>query len=81
MTKTIAVAAAVLLGTVAFANAAEKAGASKMSPGQETQSSTTNTPKSASDNETKNKGTVGMSRGSHKGSSGNTSAEKTKNKY
>jgi hypothetical protein len=48
-----------------------------MSPGQETQSSTTNTGKNASNNETKNKGTVGMSRGAHKGSS----ADKTKSKY
>jgi hypothetical protein len=32
MTKIIAVAAAVLLGIVTFANAMEKGGASKMSP-------------------------------------------------
>jgi hypothetical protein len=35
MTKTIAVTAAVLLGIVAFANAAENGGASKMSPVQQ----------------------------------------------
>jgi len=73
MTKIMVVAAAVLLGTAAFANAAEKSSTYKS---QDTQSSTTNTGKSASDNN-KNKGTVGMS-GSHKST---TSSDKTKSKY
>jgi hypothetical protein len=87
MTKILAVAAAVLLGTAAFANAAEK-GASKMSPGHETQNSTTNTGKGASENspgdKMQDKGTVGSARGSSKGASEYSPGDKMndkRNKY
>jgi hypothetical protein len=72
MKKLIIIATAVLLGTSAFA-AENKAGASKMSPGHETQNSTSGTTKGASENSPgdrmQDKGTVGMSRGSTKGAS------------
>ncbi|WP_024509251.1 hypothetical protein [Bradyrhizobium sp. ARR65] len=72
MKKTLIVAAAVLLGTGPFANAAEK-GASSMSPGHEMQNSTTDTGKGASEyspgDRMQDKNTTGMSRGSSKGAS------------
>ena len=72
MKTTIIVAAAALLGTVAFANAAER-GASGMSPGHEMQNSTTNTGKGASEyspgDRMQDKGTVGSARGATKGAS------------
>ena len=71
MKKIFAIAAAALLGTLALANAAENKGASTMSPGHEMQKSTTH--KSTS---TEKKGTVGMSRGSSKSSTGKTDQEK-----
>ena len=69
MKKTIAVAAALLLGTAAFANAAEnKGGASSMAPGHQT-----STDKGASEaspgDKMHDKGTVGSARGTSKGAS------------
>jgi len=85
MTKIMAIAAAVLLGTAAFANAAEnKGGASKMAPGHETQNSTTNTGKGASENspgdKMQDKGTVGSARGSSKGASEYSPGDKMNDK-
>ena len=68
MKKTITIAAAALLGTVAFANAK---GTSTMTPGHEMQKSTTH--KSTS---TEKKGTVGVSRGSSK----STAMQRTRNR-
>ena len=71
MKKTITIAAAALLGTLAFANAAENKGTSPKSPGHEMQKSTTH--KSTS---TEKKGTVAMSRGSSK----STAMHRTQNR-
>jgi hypothetical protein len=71
MKKTISIAAAVLLGTVAFANAAQNKGASTKPPGHEMQRSTIH--KSTS---TEKKGTIGMSRGSSK----STAMQRTRNR-
>jgi hypothetical protein len=82
--KIIAVAAAVLLGTVAFANAAEKKGASSMSPGHEMQNSPTKTGKGASEyspgDKMQDKGTVGSARGSSKGASEYSPGDKMNDK-
>jgi hypothetical protein len=84
MRKIIAVAAAVLLGTTAFANAAEKKGASSTSPGHEMQNSPTNTGKGASEyspgDKMQDKGTVGSSRGSSKGASEHSPGDKMNDK-
>jgi hypothetical protein len=71
MKKTITIAAAALLGTVAFANAAQNKGASTTSPGHQMQKSTTH--KSTS---TEKKGTVALSRGSNK----STAIHRTQNR-
>jgi hypothetical protein len=86
MKKTIAIAAALLLGTVAFANAAEnKGGASSMTPGH-----ATSTGKGASEaspgDKMQDKGTVGSARGTSKGASEYSPGDKMndtrhKNKY
>ena len=69
MRKTIALAAAVLLGTVAFANAAEnKGGASSMAPGNQTSAGKGASEASPSDR-MHDKGTVGSARGTSKGAS------------
>ena len=85
MKKTIAVIAAVLLGTVAFANAAEKkGGASNMAPGHEMQNSPTKTGKGASEyspgDKMQDKGTVGSARGSSKGASEYSPGDKMNDK-
>jgi uncharacterized protein YdeI (BOF family) len=71
MKKTIAIAAAALIGTLAFANAATNKGASTMSPGHKMHKSMTHKSTSAEKKGTE-KGTVGMSRGSSKSSTGKT---------
>jgi hypothetical protein len=80
MRKTIVIATAVLFGTSAVALAAENKGASKLSPGHEMQKSTTKTTKGASEfspgDRTRDKGTVGMSRGSTKGASENSPGDR-----
>lgn len=72
MSKTIAIATAVLLGTASLAFAAQKTtgtshGASQYSPGHEMQNSKTNTGPGASEfspgDRMKDRGTVGQSRG------------------
>ena len=70
MKKTITIAAAALVGTLAFANAAENKGASPKSPGHEMQKSTTH--KSTS---TEKKGTVAS-----RGSSKSTAMHRTQNR-
>lgn len=84
MKKTIAIVAAVLLGTLAFTNAAEKKGSSGGSPGHETQNSTTNTGKGASEfspgDKMQDKGTVGSARGSAKGASEYSPGDKMNDK-
>jgi hypothetical protein len=70
MRKTITIAAAALLGTVAFANAAENKGAPPKSPGHQMQKSTTHKTTS-----TEKKGTVAS-----RGSSKSTAIQRTQNR-
>ena len=87
MTKTIAIAAALLLGTASFAaaqskNGATSPGASKYSPGHEMQNSKTKTGPGASEyspgDRMHDKGTVGRSKGASEYSPGDRMNDKRK---
>lgn len=83
MKRTMIVLAAMLIGTTAYA--AEKPGASKMSPGHEMQNSPSSTNKGASEyspgDKTKDKGTVGRSRGASEASPGDRMNDQRSKKY
>lgn len=87
MTKTIAIAAALLLGTASFAVAQSKRdttspGASKYSPGHEMQNSKSKTGRGASEYSSgdgmHDKGTVGKSKGASEYSPGDRMNDKRK---
>ncbi|HLZ05500.1 MAG TPA: hypothetical protein VKR55_25540 [Bradyrhizobium sp.] len=80
MKQTMIVLAAMLIGATAYA--AEKPGASKMSPGHEMQNSPTSTTKGASEyspgDKMKDKGTVGRARGASENTPGDRMNDKRK---
>lgn len=82
MKRAIILAAVTLLGAGIAANAAERPGASTMSPGHEMQSSTSRTTKGASEyspgDRMHDKGTVGVSKGASQYSPGDRMNDRRK---